>query len=501
MKHDLFLYVAFLLLSVTPMLLLVAFLDHLWALVFREDLNSKETLQTSWLRWAIWIQPKLVQTASELGLELKGYRFTSFEMEGRRGPLEIALHCSMGRSVVAQIHQPDIPTSLKLAARRPQETREVPTGDESFDDGVTVGGDAAIVSALLDVETRKRVREMVALGVEVDNSFVKAQRTCLGMGPRKLVREGAEAIETALGFAHLLSIQGPEIPGRLARNAANDPLPAVRELCLRTLGSFYPAHQECLRQHQASLEEESPGMRLLAAAFLIQSPGIDSERLAAAARVLVEIARTNVLSEETRVRAIEGLASPPGAADTVRVLAEPLIEELLAQGRGAPLVAAIGTLAKLNLRSHIPRLAELTTNADFPVNLAIAKAMGELGGPQAQEVLLLLVETLVELKEKKIVSHAAEALGEVGDAQAVEPLLRLSREHRGRALGDTALEAARRIQGRLVGGEAGQLSLAATAELEGALSGWELAAGPGDLSMAEAAPPVPAVPRRVAEGS
>lgn len=460
-----------------------------------------------WQRSVLRIRPKaLVKLASQLGLSVQRFRFSSVELAGIRGSLAAELCCWIGRSVTARIANRGIPTSLRMAHRTPLRSSGVPTGDEVFDSEIAVGGDDATALALLDQHTRSQMRQLIALGGEVGDSAVKISTSGLGQGALELVQEGSKALDLAVEFSRLLTIEGPEVPGRLARNAENDPMPNVRRQNLLALGHTFPLHPESLRQHRASLNDEAANNRFVAAEFLITLPGVEPEAVREVAQVLVCLARNPELSEELRARSIRCFTHPTGDAGSLRAIAEPLIEEVLTERQGTLLVAAaIASLAALGLRQLISRLEELAPTAEYPVAIAIAKALGVLGGPQAQAILLQLLErSEPERSAPEILQEAAKALGEVGDASAVEPLLKLSRYGGKEPVGLAALEAARRIQGRLIGAEAGQLSLAAPAELEGALSAWDLHAGPGDLSLAEApsaAPPTPAAPRRVAEGS
>ena len=452
-----------------------------------------------WQRSVLRIRPKeLVRLASELGLKVERFRFSSVELAGIRGSLAAELSCWIGRSVTARIENPNIPTALWVTQRRILEGLRLQTGDTIFDSDVAVGGDDCTALALLDQHTRSQLKELVALGGEVGDSGVKISKAGLGKGALELIREGSEALDLAVEITLLLSIEGPQVPGRLAKNAEMDPLPGVRRQNLLALGRHFPLHPVSVRQHRACLQDAAAEVRFCAAEFLISLPGAEPETAGEAAQVLAALARNAELPEDLRASAIWQLGEHPENADSVRAIAEPLIEEVLTERKDYRLVTfAVRCLAALELRNLIPRLEELTKAAEYPVAIAIAEAFGALGGPRAQPVLLQLLERNVP----QISLKAAKALGEVGDSQAVAPLLELSHSAGKQPLGQTALEAARRIQGRLVGAEAGQLSLAASAKLEGALSAYEVAAGPGDLSLAEAAPPAPAAPRRVAEGS
>ena len=77
---------------------------------------------------------------------------------------------------------------------------------------------------------------------------------------------------------------------------------------------------------------------------------------------------------------------------------------------------------------------------------------------------------------------AATALGRCGTAWSVDPLRDLVSSAATKALREAARDAINRIHARLVGAEHGQLSLARTAEVEGALSQADEPGQGGELS-------------------
>ena len=99
-----------------------------------------------------------------------------------------------------------------------------------------------------------------------------------------------------------------------------------------------------------------------------------------------------------------------------------------------------------------------------------------------------LIQLLPDSREE-VTSVAARALGECGSIHAVEALLECERHSRngGRRLAcESAAQAVRAIQARAEGASRGEISIAPVGEESGSLS---LAATPGELSIAERAPP------------
>src|SRR5262249_20661305 len=114
--------------------------------------------------------------------------------------------------------------------------------------------------------------------------------------------------------------------------------------------------------------------------------------------------------------------------------------------------------------------------------LSAIEALGQSGAPQAEPVLI----GLLEWTDIGVQKAAAAALGQLGTARAVKVLEKLARGFWvDRRLKHEARAAIQRIEVRLGGSAAGRLSIAADAS--GALSLEQRR--PGSLSLAEA--PVP----------
>lgn len=437
---------------------------------------------------------RVKELTAELGLELRSFKLNSFEIGGVRKGVACRLFTDE-KQLQVEVEIPVAPASLKLTQGRGQRFL---TGDPEFDHRVLVGGDEVIALALLDNETRELVRRLVVMGGTVDDSRIVVTQENVMLGLEHSIKNGVRALEAAVNLTQRLAIEGPDLPKRLAHNAASDTNFAVRRQNLLALGRHFPQHPVCLRHYRATLADPWPEFRFLAADFLSRLPGTEPAIAAEAREVLTNLVQNTILPEELRARAITSLATREISPKHLRILKESVLDGVLAAGKGGLLVAAIGSVAALERREYLPRLLELVPDALPAVALALAQALGQLGGPEVQPALL----ELLGHEDPAVWQATVEALGQAGDAGAVESLLALAHHGDKKHPAQAALAALRSIQGRLLDAEAGQLSLVTPQGLEGALSPAEASAGPGDLSLADAAKePLPPPPPRRTESS
>jgi tellurite resistance protein len=126
---------------------------------------------------------------------------------------------------------------------------------------------------------------------------------------------------------------------------------------------------------------------------------------------------------------------------------------------------AFETLGHYKYWKILSRLENLITEADDNLAASIASTLGNIGDPQSEPMLL----TLLERENMYVKIMAAQALARVGTATAVESLRKAAQSGDPDLIG--AAEAAiDSIQGRAIGADIGQLSMAAHLENEGALS-------------------------------
>ncbi|HEY3448910.1 MAG TPA: HEAT repeat domain-containing protein [Myxococcales bacterium] len=343
----------------------------------------------------------------------------------------------------------------------------VDLGDIELHRAAYVGGPESVVLAALSWSARQAVLEACRAGtLKVHLSTVSLEcpgsAHCLPDMAEWLVRavEGLSAAKT---------------PARaLAASVESDPLDAVRLRCLEALVREYPDRPDCARACEAAFGDRSPLIRMKAAAI------VGGDRGFAALAKLVD---DPGLPAPLRAMAMDALprASTP-------VSREELVARHLRSDEGPLRVAAARAVGRLKLAGLLEPLRRLATVEDPACQEATAKAMGALGDPGAEPALL----GLLSHSRREIRIAAAVALGLVGTRAAIaplgdaaagghgaRPLSTLVRD--GDALEAAARKAMRRIQGRLGGASAGQLSVVPDAQVAGGLS-LSVAVG-GELSM------------------
>lgn len=455
-------------------LIIPIFIAFVLVSLFKPELFSRE-----FHKWA-------QDWAAELGLELRSYRHDSFELSGLRGGVYVTLNW-MGPHTKIQVDRSTIPSTLKLTESRWQRVIGLATGDHPFDIRVKVEGDEATARALLDWKTRELVQQLILQGGQVEDSRVTlSQNDPFGASSTSQDERAAysvKALDFAVDVSHRLATSGIHLPARLADNATKDRLPGVRQQNLLTLERHFPKSPECLSSYRAALADPTPELRVLAADFLLNRPGTELADVDEAAKALGEVANRKHLPADLRARSLKSLSHHRIRNKAVRAKTESILEEMLDEKKTELLVAALGCIAVLKPGAFVPRLLALVPEADAPVAAALARALGQLGDIQAQPALLRLLQS----EDPQTQQETAKALGKMGDVEAVESLLELARRAKS-PLNEIASDAVRRIQGRLPEAEAGQLSLVAPTELEGALSPADDAPGPGDVSVAKDPP-------------
>lgn len=328
------------------------------------------------------------------------------------------------------------PEGLVSALAHTLGRHDVETGDEDFDQAVLVEGNPQLLSALLDLDTRRRVRWLVATGLRVEGG-----RVTLGHGedtddPRVLAGKARELLDLATRLVE------PASPvERLAANVRSDTVAGVRRLCFERLVERFPRHPETVE----------------VARELLQHP--DSELRLAAARHLGEEGHETLL----------GLTQLAGSDDYLAAMAVSALGAALPLGRAAELLslacargsmglagAVVEALAANGSKGAVRWLVELLRGTNTELAALAARALGASGNAAVEDALLAALSRLVP----ELSLAAAQALGFVGTATSVPTL---------RALGesDTADRELRRmaawavvaVQSRLAGAAPGQLAL------------------------------------------
>lgn len=328
---------------------------------------------------------------------------------------------------------------------------EVFVGEPAFDARYHLGGDPAVVLALMGQEARTLLQRVPpdreTLAVE------EGRLTLSWQTGAQLAGELVERVTRAVSLAKLFVLDEVGVPATLARNAREDPVPLVRARNLALLAEWFAAHPGTRALLREALGDEEAVVRLEAASAL------GEEGYEALVGLLAE-----GVDAEIRARALAFLAGRFGGERTL-----PLVKAAVA-GPGGPLrLAAVRALA---------------TVGDGNCEEAVLRILADPSGPW---------ECLA----------AVGALGAFGTAGAIGPLRALLDRPElwltaAPAGTDPVGRAIASIKGRLEGAEPGRLSFAAGEDAAGFLS---LAppGGAGGVALAAEADRGPA-PRRPGEG-
>lgn len=328
------------------------------------------------------------------------------------------------------------------------------TGDDGFDRGVLVGGDPALVTAVLDAPTRQRVwaAVMEGAGSAIADGEVVVRIEEEGTEPGSVAYRAREVAALAVA----LQVTPREIPTRIAAIVQDDPNAEVRRRAAEVLVSRFrgPVVDGAMRAVRMYAD---PGLRLVAATHLGDLDALDH-------------------------LALDGAAPGPIRALAVRHLAT-----AGAGGRLAPALPALLTDPDPAVRHATLRAAPgidaaaaraLLARARFDApsdRAALADALARLGEGEASLI------ALTRDPDATVRLAAVRALGEVGSRTAVPALrARLSDALGLGGVSEAARAALARVEARLGPVGAGQLGLAEEAPV-GAVSVVE---GEGRLSLA-----------------
>jgi hypothetical protein len=341
----------------------------------------------------------------------------------------------------------EIPAALSIrpesAIDETLEGADFQTGCPEFDRQVRIRGNPGEILAVLDAETRRQILSAV---VE-SGARIRTGHLTLVQGN---IRRAPETVRRLVELGRRLAIRPEEVPPRLARNAAEDPEPAVRLNNLQILQEFHPECAEVREASRIALGSNRPEIRLAAARFL----GVEGLPVAR------ELALSANAAADIRRQALEHFLRNVMPEDLA-----PVLEELAASPAPELLPALVEGVGRVRHAAVLSRLTGLVDRFDDETAAGYARAAVRLGEAAAEPGLLRLLERDAEAVQ----AAAARALARVGTVRAVEPLLRLARGSSG-APREAARVAVLQIQSRLGDAEAGRLSLAAPAEGEGALS-------------------------------
>ena len=330
--------------------------------------------------------------------------------------------------------------------------REVELGDEAFDAKVEIHGAADRARALLDVDTRRVVLQMLGGRLEMPGrpavtiagtvSLCDGDlRAMLPERPRPPAPEDVhEALEALLDLVERFE-RPANVAQRLASTLEREPQWRARLEGVVLLSTSYPTDPATLGALRHALADEVPAVRLQAAI------GLGDEGLPA----LREIAAAEGIGDATAAHAIDVLGDRlPAEA------CEAALRQALRRRRLQTADACIKALARVGGASGARLLAKVMLLEGGPLAIAAAQALGKSGDGEAEGALLEALGRGGDLTVPVI-----EALGRVGTVRAVLPI----KEAAGQDTADLELRRAVRqavaeIQSRLPGASPGQVSIA-----------------------------------------
>ena len=328
---------------------------------------------------------------------------------------------------------------------------EIHVGDPVFDDALWVRGPEAVVRAVLDAETRRLVLSLFVGRVEVlDQDTSRMFDGTVSVGSGVLRVEALNVIsapkwfgESLLGFLDVARrlARPADVPGRLAANARNDPLPEVRLENLQVLIAEYPGRPATVGTLRSALDDSHPDIRLWGARELGEE----------GRPVLLELASSAAIPETAQAEAIWALGE-----DLPRDVAFEVLFHTLRSRRLPVAEACLESLGPRGGAEVVSALSKVLAVERGWLAAAAARALGGSGEALAEESLLAALDRT----DEGVGVAAAEALGRVGTASAVAGLREAESASDDDDLRRAAREAIARIQERLTGASPGQLSLA-----------------------------------------
>jgi HEAT repeat protein len=401
------------------------------------------------------------EAAARLGASMAGRSFTL-----QRGALQLSAAAARGggesrvRFTVAR--SPPFPADLTIGpdfgARGSETYPRVVLGDPSFDKWVTVRAPEAEALALLDKPTREVFRTFVLEGGTL--SWTKLELLTGRLDEAGLVRYARLVLSVAESLG---AVGAPTTPERLLERVTHDPDPEVRGHCLRALHEAFPGSTETKLALEVALRDRDPGLRFDGAKLA----GDDDAKWA-----LDTLASDAALQPGERLRALGALLERFPYAEV-----QPLVAQAWESRDRAVRVAAIRAAGEARDQTGFARFCELAKGTHLETCAAAIAALGRLGDPRAEPLLLAVLQH----DGSPLRAEAAEALGLVGSIHAVEPLLPFTHGVLPSRTREAARAAVQQIQARLGDAAAGRLSLVQVGEREGEVS---LAPAGGEVSLA-----------------
>lgn len=329
------------------------------------------------------------------------------------------------------------------------------------DDAVV--GDEALAVALLDGGIRRWAQPGDQLTISEQLVGYDAPLAIGRAEPDELVSELARMARRLVDAVR--QDGGIDRAGLLLDNAQRDDNAEVRARSVDMLLERFEETAEAALV--AALDDPAPVVRFAAARHL----GRDG------LPIVLEVLDAPGADEGLRERALRYLLRTFPRSDTM-----PVVERIIRTGQGSVRNIAIRHAGELQHAPAVEWMAPLAESADARTAVDIATAMSTIGGPEAEPVLL----TLLQRTEHYVQMAAVDALGWVGQLASVERLLALSKRRitQGR-LQMSATMAIQMIQARRARTGSGALSVV-DQDGDGQLS---LTAPGGAISLPKDGPP------------
>jgi hypothetical protein len=384
-------------------------------------------------------------------------------MRARSGPLAVEIRTALfagmrgQRSVITVGGLADLSLETDgfpgTAAHR-LERGEIEVGDPPFDHALFVRGPEPVVRAVFGTETRRLVRLLLEGRVELSDG-----EQSRALGSAFSVRSGVLRLEAVdvIGYPHWLGeclpgllavarrlVRPGDVPGHLATNAREDPLPRVRAANLRALiveYSGWPATRQALR---SALDDPSLEVAALAALELLEHVEGAEERVRRAAS-------DAGLPERLQARAVVALRRRLPVESLSEILRDAVETRRLKVAE-----ACLAVLGENGGPEAIDVMTEVLAVEWGPLAVTAVRALGRSGGADVESALLAVLGR----NRADVVTAAARVLGRVGSAAAVGALRRVESSSGDEGARRAAREAIAQIQERLTGASPGQLSLA-----------------------------------------
>jgi hypothetical protein len=369
-------------------------------------------------------------------------------LQGRKGRFTVQLRRGLAyrEKTTTLVVVDGLPPSLTLKAEtassrsaRGRGMRDLELGDREFDDEIYLQGSPALVQAIMDAETRARVRSMLGNEVAVQGGQLQAiVDDQYALGPGTPV---AALLPVLMDFAERL-VRPVDLVERLVANARRDPVAGVRQASLLALAREFSDHALTRPTLLAALSDPSDEVRLRAATMLVPE----------GTPVLHEIAGAENTADGCAARAVTTLGAKLPFERTAAILMHALRTRRLETA-----AACLAGLGVAHARDAVPILAKVLAMETGPLAEAAARALGQCGGGDAEAALIAGLGHAAGPARLAV----AEALGSSGSVAAVEPL-QDAEAHRSAeaAFRRAARQAIASIQSRAGTASPGQLTLA-----------------------------------------